>query len=136
MEHMTPEKAKDLGERALKRGMPFAEIAGLLDGRWGLRLGGYVPGDDLSYEPGVAGPHAPGADSWPDFRDPVTEAWLVAWGLGYLGPRGWDIDETPPHHNEGKWRIYGGHAYGELDVYAETRAEAWILALEKLKGEG
>lgn len=125
---MTDEQAKALGRRALKLGMPWTE--GVMDGhaRWRLVS---VEDAGLLYS----------LHSWPDFRDPITEAWLVAWASDFFARRGWGADEEPGRESleAGRarpWLLYLSHNEMFIDVSGKSRAEAWIMALEKLKGEG
>ena len=66
--------------------------------------------------------------SWPDFRDPITEAWLVAWATLWAWQYAPDKCEEDPGIPDGdSWQI----TIGDIVVQGESRAEAWILALEK-----
>lgn len=134
---MTNEQAKALGERALALGMPWVD--GLMNGLCAMRVGDLIFADDVYKSP--AWRHKPKENSWPDFRDPVTEAWLVAWASDFLARRGWGVDEEPGQESletgMGRpWLLYLSHNEMFIDASGKSRAEAWILALEKLKGEG
>lgn len=118
---MTDKQAKALGERALALGMPWAR--GLWDGHDGyhiLRVDGRLTNSVYL--------------SWPDFRDPVTEAWLVAWCIEAARA----ISHVPLHWaalDSGLYTVERQSIWGDWTplAIAETRAEAWILALETLQ---
>lgn len=111
---MTDEQAKALGERALALGMPWAD--GLMDGGDGNR----IIRDVLDW-------------SWPDLRDPVTEAWLVAWAMRAARSR---LHEDVSADDDNDLWFYIVDQYSDTTIaQSTTRAETWILALEKLRGE-
>jgi hypothetical protein len=129
------EQAKALGPRALALGVPWAD--GLADGSdSGYRIGyDWGSGPESRLEPTVTDrADSETIASWPDFRDPVTESWLVAWGLQQFSHSGYRVDEMDPGVTGGMWRVL---VLGtDINAFGETRAEAWILALEKLQEQG
>lgn len=128
---MTDEQARNQGLQALARGMPWTNW--LLDGRDGYRVL-------------VADLHE---DSWPDLRDPVTEAWFVAWARELFEKtvgRPFSMDRilddsslygTPEEASApGHFEVYDrSYDMFELVGSGATRAEAWLMALSHLKSK-
>lgn len=137
LKRITDAPHKALGERALALGMPFEDIDGLADGAHEdsmadhCRVGCFrVTGYSDEYCDFAAGDlHKTGKASWPDFRCAVTEAWLVAWGLTMLPGA---FEERMLGADGVSWLVW----HDDGDEYRSViRAEAWILAIEKMKGE-
>jgi len=113
---MTDEEAKELGLRALKLGLQWA--SGLMDGHERDRA------DYIS-------------KSWPDFRDPVTEAWLVAWAIKEVSRKGLAVDITCADSSpSGLWWLDLTNDELVLECCAETEVEVWLQALEAFRGDG
>jgi hypothetical protein len=112
---MNDKRAENLGKRALKLGLPWT--AGMLCGPVNARV--TIPKDLSDYYP----------DIWPDFRDPITEAWLVDWAGRVISAAGVDVRETPNTPRRGMWQVvaggYCGHSY--------SRAAGWLAALDSLR---
>ena len=133
---MNDEQAKALGERALALGMPWVD--GVRDGAERRRLGDYLDCGCCLFGEEDACLDEVWKPVWPDFRDAVTEAWLVAWALRYCDDHSpWNVMESRGVGAAGEWCIINelGGRDNTLAV-SLCRAEAWILALENLKGEG
>jgi len=130
---MTDEQAKNPGLRALAHGMPWVD--GLMDGGSPIdhngdkRRVGCLYVEHVSYEYGhtVADWHdKPGRQSWPDFRDPLTEAWLVAWVLAKIPGA---LEEQMVGESGMFWLVWLDDGDGNRGT---TRAEAWLTALDAL----
>lgn len=106
---MTDEQAKALGERAL--GVAGHPPRGVL---WRIT-------------------HTEtGPQSWPDLRDEITEAWLVAWGLKKAG-LDYNVDERAPLFSSARWSVSLVWYEEKINSEGGCRAEAWVSVLEKLK---
>jgi hypothetical protein len=113
---MTEEHSKDLGKRALTSGMPWANR--LVDGDDGHQI---LLADLTEF-------------SWPDFRDPLTAAWLIAWASEWLQN---NTEYLPSEWKDEPYGIDLVHSdLPEIQITAETRVEAWLLVIEKLKEDG
>lgn len=125
---MTEDKAKDLGVRVLQPKIQLPWVDGLMDGRYSLRIGDIVfDGNPIDAN---FSRHKANELSWPDFRDPLTEAWLVAWALNYLQESGPWSSISECRGVAKTWIIYD-ELERKIIAESETRTESWIVALEK-----